>query len=155
MTTSGNDGEAETSLPRFDYHLTDQPDPADIALIEDRLTIYNEQAARPYDIRPLCIFLRDEQGKTLGGVTGYTNWGWLYLDCFWLPDEVRARKGVGSRILSMAEQEARARGCTHVRLFTYSFQAPGFYAARGYEAFGELRGYPPGHSQIWLKKALI
>lgn len=139
----------------FIFDLTDRPDPVDIALIDDALTHFNEVASLKYDQRALCVFLRDQSGKTLGGVTGYTNWGWLYLDCFWLPEVVRARKGVGSHILSLAEGEAIRRGCTNARLYTYSFQAPGFYAAHGYERFGELNGYPPGHSQIWLKKALV
>ena len=134
--------------------LTDAPVAADIAVIEDGLTQFNEARSIASYKRPLCIFLRDETGAALGGVTGFTDRGWLYLDCFWLPDNVRLLKGVGTRILEMAEAEALKRGCSNARLFTYSFQAPGFYAARGYERFGELTGFPPGHSQIWLRKRL-
>lgn len=143
------------SHPGLAFCLTDSPESADVALIEDSLEAFNNERSPRSDKRSLCIFVRDEHGKTLGGVTGYTDRRWLYLDCFWLPDDLRARKGIGSHILAMVEDEARRRGCSHARLFTYSFQAPQFYAAHGYERFGELADFPPGHSQIWLKKALV
>ena len=57
-------------------------------------------------------------------------------------------------IAEAAENEARKRGCRHVRLFSYSFQAPDFYQKRGYEVFGVLEGYPPGERQVWLRKDL-
>ena len=72
------------------------------------------------------MFLRDAQGRTIGEITGETNWDWLYVDCFWLPDDLRGG-GWGARLLAAAEGEARERSCRHVRLFSYSFQAPGFY----------------------------
>lgn len=154
MTTSGNNAAAPLGETGFSLDLTSRPLPGDIALIEAGLEVFNERASQPYDRKPLCVFLRDAAGNALGGVTGYTNWGWLYLDCFWLPEEARA-SGLGSKILAMAEDEARRRGCHAVRLFTYSFQAPDFYAARDYERFAVLDGYPPGHAQIWLRKSLV
>lgn len=141
-------------FPGVTFDLTDSPDHADISRVEENLTLFNEKGSLAYDKRPLCIFVRNETGRTLGGVTGYTNWGALYLDCFWLPEEIRSIGGAGSHILDMAETEARKRGCFQARLYTYSFQAPAFYIARGYEIFGELPDYPPGHSQIWFKKSL-
>jgi GNAT superfamily N-acetyltransferase len=135
------------------FHLTDQPSPDEVAFIEGNLVAYNVAKARPYDRRPLNIFLRDERGRIVGGLTGETNWRWLYIDCFWLPDHLRGA-GWGARLLEAAENEARARGCRHVRLFSYSFQAPDFYERRGYEIFGVLEGYPPGERQVWLRKDL-
>jgi GNAT superfamily N-acetyltransferase len=135
------------------FAVTDQPSLDDVAFIEDALVAYNVARATPYDRRPLHVFLRDAQGRTIGGITGETNWGWLYVDCFWLPDDLRG-EGWGVRLLEAAEDEARKRGCRHVRLFSYSFQAPGFYEKLGYRVFGVLEDYPPGHSQVWLRKDL-
>jgi GNAT superfamily N-acetyltransferase len=135
------------------FAVTDDPSANDVAFIEDSLVAYNVEKARPYDRRPLHVFLRDAQGRTIGGVTGHTNWRWLYVDCFWLPDGLRG-DGWGWRMLEAAENEARRRGCRHVRLFSYSFQAPGFYQKRGYRIFGVLDGYPPGEKQVWLRKDL-
>ena len=102
---------------------------------------------------PLGVFVRGTDGSTLGGATGHTNWGWLYIDGFWLPEVLRGAVG-GGRILTAAEDEARRRGCTRSRLYTYSFQARGFYEKHGYQVFGVLDDYPPGHQQVWLRKDL-
>ena len=132
---------------------TDAPDAGDVALIERELGAFNVERSLPYDRRPLCVFLRDGTGRSVGGVTGSTNWGWLYLDCFWLPEALR-RGGWGGRVLAVAEAEALARGCLRARLYTYSFQAQGFYERHGYAVFGTLEDYPPGHRQVWMRKDL-
>ena len=76
------------------------------------------------------------------------------VDCLWLPEDLR-KGGLGGRsVLGAAEREAWARGCRRARLFTYSFQARGFYERHGYTVFGVLEDYPPGHSQIWMRKDL-
>ena len=62
--------------------------------------------------------------------------------------------GWGGRVLAAAEGEARARGCRRARLYTYSFQAQGFYERHGYAVFGTLEDYPPGHRQVWMRKDL-
>ena len=135
------------------FAVTDDPSPENVAFVEDSLVAYNVAEARPYDRRHLHVFLRDADGRTIGGLTGLTNWQWLYIDCLWLPEDKRG-EGLGGRLLEAAENEARKRGCRHVRLFSYSFQAPDFYQKRGYEIFGVLEGYPPGERQVWLRKDL-
>ena len=133
--------------------VTEAPAAADVALIERELSAYNVERSIPYDRRPLCVLVRDGAGEVLGGATGNTNWGWLYVDCFWLPEPLR-RGGLGARVLAAMEDEARARGCRHARLYTYSFQAQGFYERQGYAPFGALEDYPPGHRQVWMRKDL-
>ena len=44
------------------FAVTDQP-PDDVAFIEDELVAYNVARARPYDRRPLHVFLRDAKGR--------------------------------------------------------------------------------------------
>ena len=133
--------------------VTEAPNPSDVALIERELVDYNVARSIPYGRRPLCVFARDADGRAIGGATGHTDWGWLYLDCFWLPEPLR-RGGWGGRVLALAEAEALARGCRRSRLYTYSFQAQGFYERRGYAVFGVLEDYPPGHRQVWMRKDL-
>lgn len=133
--------------------VTEAPAAADVALIERELSAYNVERSIPYDRRPLCVLVRDGTGEVLGGATGDTHWGWLTVDCFWLPESLR-RGGLGARVLAVLEDEARARGCRRARLYTYSFQAQGFYERQGYAAFGALDDYPPGHRQVWMRKDL-
>jgi hypothetical protein len=45
-------------------------------------------------------------------------------------------------------------GAVRSYLDTMSVQAPGFYRACGYEAFGAIDGYPGGVTRHWFTKAL-
>ena len=121
----------------------------------DGLRLFNEAQSGPgsFDSTPLAVVLRAEDGAALGGLIGRSYSGWLYVELFHIP-EAHRRAGLGREMLSMAEREAAARGCIGVRLETYSFQAPGFYARMGYSVVGELRDCPPGHTRFSLAKRL-
>jgi GNAT superfamily N-acetyltransferase len=84
---------------------------------------------------------------------GGTYWGWLYVEILWLDARARGR-GLGARLMAMAEQEAQRRGCRGAHLDTMSFQALPFYERMGYTVFGVLEDLPPGHRRYFLKKKL-
>ncbi|HEY8610889.1 MAG TPA: GNAT family N-acetyltransferase [Roseomonas sp.] len=119
------------------------------------LLAFNEAHSGPgsFASTPLNVVLRDESGAPLGGLVGRSYSGWLYVELFHIP-EAHRRAGLGREMLSMAERQAAARGCIGVRLETYSFQAPGFYARMGYSVVGVLRDCPPGHTRYSLAKRL-
>jgi len=77
----------------------------------------------------------------------------LHIDLLWVKDELRGR-GYGHHLLTLAEQEARQRGAKNAYLDTFSFQAPDFYKQHGYQVFGELQDFPPGHQRYFLTKQL-
>jgi len=133
--------------------LSDTLDPAEVRHLHDGLRRYNEPHSGPYDRRDLLITARSPDGALAGGLTGLTNWQWLYVDYLWVAEDARG-SGVGTRLLRAAEEEGLRRGCRWSRLYTYDFQAPGFYAKHGYEQWAVLEDYPPGHQQIWFRKAL-
>ena len=80
-------------------------------------------------------------------------WDWLYIDLLWVKDELRGL-GYGHRILTLVEQEARQLGAKNAYMDTFSFQALDFYKQHGYQFFGELNDFPPGHQRYFLKKQL-
>jgi ribosomal protein S18 acetylase RimI-like enzyme len=71
----------------------------------------------------------------------------------WLCNSLRGQ-GIGRRLVSMAEAEARSRGCSRVWLRTFGFQARGFYEKLGYGVVGVLEDYPPGNELYWMRKDL-
>ena len=98
---------AETTIT-----LTDAPDDDEGAVIAQGLRAYNEAQAGYSDSRELAVLVRDpETKKVVGGLHGRTSLGLLRVERFFLPEDLR-RGRLGSRILAMAEEEGRRRGCT-------------------------------------------
>ncbi len=134
--------------------VTDAPDARVEAAIGEGLRRFNTQQSGIDDSRPLAVVVSDpDTNEVLGGITGRTSLGLLFIDLVFLPDELRG-DGLGSRILKLAEDEGRRRGCRAAMLYTISFQAPGFYARHGWRVFGEIACDPPGTSRIFMTKSL-
>lgn len=134
--------------------LTDAPDAADTAVIADGLRAYNTSQGGYDDYRPLAVFVTDpETGRVFGGLYGASSRGQLRIDRFFLPEDMR-RNRLGSRLLALAEEEGRRRGCTRVTLNTMEIQAPGFYMKQGYEAAATLDCAPPGVTRYLMTKRL-
>jgi GNAT superfamily N-acetyltransferase len=60
--------------------------------------------------------------------------------------------GVGTRLMTTAEEHAWSEGCLGAYLDTFEYQALPFYQKLGYELYGTLDGFPPGYRQFYLKK---
>ncbi len=132
--------------------LTDAPDAAALAVIDDGLRAFNRAAAGYVDHRPLAILLGDSvTGAVIGGLSGRTSLGVLFIDLVYLPAALRGRE-IGTRMIELAEAEARRRGCRAGVLYTISFQAPGFYERLGWRVFGEIPCDPPGVSRLFMTK---
>ena len=124
------------------------------AVIRGGLAAYNTAQFRPSDNTTLDVLVRDESGgEVLGGLPGHTSYRLLFLEVFHLPEELRGA-GVGSRVIGLAEDEARRRDCTAAFVYTVTFQAPGFYERHGYRRFGEVVCPPDGATRIFLSKML-
>jgi len=134
--------------------VTDAPAPEDAAAVSDGLNAFNDEVVGYSDRIPRGVFARDpDTGELLGGVTGRSSLGLLFLDIFWL-SKTNRRAGMGSQLLRMAEDEGRRRGCRSGVLYTITFQAPAFYQRHGWRVFGEVPCDPPGTSRIFLTKEL-
>ncbi|MHC8380237.1 GNAT family N-acetyltransferase [Pseudomonas sp. LB3P14] len=118
------------------------------------LSAFNDQMTGINDRQSLAVTVRDPQThQVLGGITGRTSLGLLFLDLFYLPESLRG-SGLGSRLLKAYEDEGRRRGCRSAVLYTLSFQAPEFYEKHGWQRFGEVPCDPPGTSRVFMSKAL-
>jgi len=134
--------------------LTDAPTAEEEHVVGAGLAGFNERQSGIRDSRPLAVIVRDPRTKQpVGGLTGRTSLGLLFVDLFFLPDDLRG-DGLGSRLLRLAEDEARQRGCVAAVLYTISFQAPGFYERHGYRVLGTVPCLPPGTSRIFMTKPL-
>jgi ribosomal protein S18 acetylase RimI-like enzyme len=134
--------------------LTDKPDPASIQMLVRELIQFNEQHGGPRNARPLVLLVSDPQTQeSLGGLYGATVYDRLKIELIYLPESLRSN-GLGRELMRQAEEEAAKRGCRGVLLETFDFQARGFYEQLGYEVYGTLEDFPPGHSLFAMKKNL-
>ncbi|UOR07072.1 GNAT family N-acetyltransferase [Hymenobacter aerilatus] len=132
--------------------LTSDPDLAARQPILAGLQEYNRQQV-PGESQLLAVLLLDEQNTTIGGLWGRTYYDWLFVELLFVPEALRGQN-LGTRLLQEAEQAARQRGCQHVHLDTFGFQAKDFYVKQGYTVFGQLENYPTGFTRYFLRKAL-
>lgn len=114
----------------------------------------NAALVGPSGHTPLAAWMPDAAGGPLvGGLTGYTAWGWLYIERLWVAEAHRGRH-VGSELIAAAEAEAVRRGCRAAWIDTFNPAALRLYRARGYAVFGCLADFPPGHTRHFLRKSL-
>ncbi len=126
---------------------------SDIAAISQFLNDYNADQGLVYNPVPLSVFIRDQNGVVLAGLTGSTHWGWLRIKLLAV-GKANRRAGLGGQLLAAAEKEAIERGCKFAFVDTFTFQAAPFYEKNGYERFAELDDYPAGEKRIFLRKKL-
>ena len=113
---------------------------------------YNAEKMGKQKYRRFAISLRDD-GAIVGGIVGEVWTTVLFIQFFWIEEQFRG-KGHGTALIEQIEEEARRFGAVRSYLDTMSVQAPGFYRACGYEAFGAIDGYPGGVKSHWFTKAL-
>jgi len=134
--------------------VPDLPDKVDYEAIAKRLGAFNESKAGSSEFQELAILLREPgSGETIGGLWGRSAYGWVFVQLMFVPEALR-RRGLGSRLLQMAEKIGEQRGCGGIWLDTFSFQARGFYERHGYTVFGTLDDHPPGGKHFFLSKSL-
>ena len=113
---------------------------------------YNTEKMGKQKYRRFAVSLRD-RGEIVGGIVGEVWMTVLFIQLFWIEARFRG-KGHGAALIEKIEQQARQFGAVRSYLDTMSVQAPDFYRACGYEAFGALEGYPDGVTRHWFTKAL-
>jgi GNAT superfamily N-acetyltransferase len=141
-------------MPEPKITLTDTATPQELAVISDGLRDYNTSQAGYDDYKRLAIFVTDaESGAIVGGIYGGSYLGQLSIERVFLPEDLR-RYRLGSRLLAMAEEEARKRGCSRITLNTLEIQARGFYLKLGFETAATLTCDAPGVTRYVMTKKL-
>jgi GNAT superfamily N-acetyltransferase len=135
--------------------VPDAPGEAERLAVLHALMAYNDKTVGSSNYQPLSILINDPvTGESVGGIWGKTAYDWCFVELFVVPERFRGQD-IGSKVLALAEDIARQRGCTGLWLDTYWFQARPFYEKQGYEVFGELSDYPRGGPRYFLKKSLV
>ncbi|MCV3205172.1 GNAT family N-acetyltransferase [Mesorhizobium sp. YC-39] len=133
---------------------TADPLPEELAFLAERLSSFNDSDVGASGRKALAVFVRDEKGKVVAGISGYTAWGWLYVQWLWVDERLRGQHMAG-QMLDAAEQEAIARGCHGAWIDTFNPKAAKAYERQGYRPFGILPDFPVGRGRLFLQKKLL
>ena len=118
------------------------------------LLAFNEQTVGDAAGEPFALTItKPGDAEVLGGLWALSLWGSFYIALVIVPEAARSR-GLGRRLMAMAETEARRRDCRMVWLDTYAFQARGFYERLGFQSFGQIDGPPPIFPRYFMQKLL-
>lgn len=133
----------------YDVELVD-PDRETYEELSSRFAGYNASRST-WDWRSFSYVVRDE-GKIVAGGRGITNMGALEVRALWVDEGLRGQ-GIGEKLLTAIEDEARRRGASRAMLYTFTWQAERFYERMGYSVFSRF-AFPDGPERIDMQKEL-
>lgn len=131
--------------------VDDEPDPLDLAFLEERLAAAAVEAVGAGEEREFGIFVRDGDGDILAGASGTTWGGCCQVHAVWVDGSLRGR-GMARALMARVEEVARSRGCRLVMGLTYDVLTAGFYDKLGYRTIGTIEDCPAGTTTRWYRK---
>lgn len=131
--------------------VTSTPDQTDAETINRNLTEFNDSTVGPANRSELSVLVHDEAGTLIAGINGLTAWGWLYVQRLWVGEKARGQ-GIAGKMLSAAEDDAKARGCIGAYIDTFNPVALGTYQRQGYVEYGRMEQFVAGRDRIFLQK---
>jgi GNAT superfamily N-acetyltransferase len=129
------------------------PSEQTLAAVREGMRRYTESHVPWAEYSDLALIARDDNGAVIAVALGETGRGWLHISVVWAEERSRGRR-LGTQLVNAMEAEAIRRGCHGAYLDTFSYQARPFYEKLGYEVFGTLEDYPPGHQRFYMRKRL-
>jgi len=113
------------------------PGTAELGVLFERLGVFNSAAVPEWGKQTLSVTLRDPANALVAGGYAELLLGLAEFRAVWVA-ESRRRTGVGRAVMVALEAAARERGAERAFLYTYSFQARGFYETLGYRLLASL-----------------
>lgn len=105
--------------------------------------------------KPLNLVAYNSDHEIVGGLLAETQFEWLKIHILVVAEHVRGQ-GIGRRLMTMAEDEAKRRGCKRAFVDTMGFQSPDFYPRLQYQLAGKLENWDShGHGKYLYTKRLV
>ena len=135
---------------RFEFEA--EPDPRDLAFLEDRMAQAAVEAAGVGEESEFAVLVRDG-GRVVAGASGVMWGGGCQLHVVWV-DETLRKAGIGRALMAEVERQAKLRGCRLVMGLTYDVLIGDFYDRLGYRTIGLLEDCPAGTTTRWYRRDL-
>lgn len=132
-----------------DLTLIEPADPTFQEFVQNFAPLNRDAAGLEYD--SFCLIQR-QGGKIAIGGRGDVYLQTLEVRGLWVDAALRGQ-GWGSKLLAQIEQVGRDKGAKVAKLYTYSWQAEGFYLTHGYTRYATFT-FPTGQARYDLSKPL-
>ncbi|WP_311406876.1 GNAT family N-acetyltransferase [Liquorilactobacillus uvarum] len=136
----------------MEYEKSFSPEKKDVQKLRNLLLKYNNKNFET-TVHKNFAFYAKEAGNIIGGITGDIFGQWLEIE-YLVVDEQHRGKGVGGKLLRMAEEEAQKNNCKYMFLFTFGFQGKTYYPRFGFKEVFSIRDYPITGTEHWFIKTL-
>jgi len=126
----------------------------DAEYIDDKLVEYNwSQVPAVHDSEFIGRKIQGDKDEPIAaGFAGVNFWNIAFVEMLWV-DEPYRNQGIGSRLLSDIEQEAKNNGACIVMIDARDWNVE-FFKKFGYTVYCTLEDYPNGYSKYKLQKRL-
>jgi GNAT superfamily N-acetyltransferase len=108
---------------------------------------------KEYPHTKIQLVIKNDEGRVIGGLCGYSVLGTLTVDDLWIDEKYRGQ-GYGKDLMVHAETTARERKCIALQTACFSFQNLDFLKKFGFDTFGVSDVYPRGVKEYYLIKRL-
>ena len=145
----------EDALPDQRAYAIRLGNESDVEILRGRLRAYdNACVPREHAYISLSKKVTDENGRIIAGfVGGVDGWNGTDMDALWV-DEPYRNRGIGSRLLSELEREAKENGAGIMFIEAFDWNVE-FFKKNGYGTVtGVLEDYPKGHTMYCMQKVL-
>lgn len=132
------------------------PSPEDLqaGTLGKHMREFNYRAVGEYpQVQPVRLDVRDRHGRLVAGIRSYVFVYWLQTDVLWVAEDQRG-KGLGARLLGMAEAQGKALGARNAKLETFEWQARDFYLKQGYGEYARIDDYIQDQYLALMRKSL-
>jgi N-acetylglutamate synthase-like GNAT family acetyltransferase len=136
----------------MEFEETLSPEKSDILTLRNMLRKYNRQNFEAANLTDFAIYVKDDDGTAVGGVSGEIFGNWMDIDYLVVQESLR-RNGLGRELLTKAEDLAMQSKCRNMFLSTFGFQGKDFYPKFGFEEVYVKRQCPlTGTEHFFVKK---
>ena len=108
-------------------------------------------AQKEYPHTGFNFILKNDDGKVIGGINGYTTLGTMFIEELWVAEPYRGQ-GYGRDLLHHAEELAKERRCVANQSACFTFQNLDFMKRHGFGFYGYTDAYPNEVKEYFLVK---
>lgn len=137
----------------YTISYTSDPKHEDIQILYDGL---KDHMIAQRDLKPISFFgyfIRDNDGKVVGGCNGCFLYGCLVVDTLWVAESLRGQ-GYGTKLMQEAERLGVEGECRFMTINTMDWEALDFYKKLGFNIEFERKGFEKGSIFYFLRKEL-